>query len=205
MSSESDRLRAAVRTQEAIIRTVTDELQREAPDAQGLRDQALAESARLVAAMQTLSRTRTQPPAGEHFPPSHPLAAGKGRRPRILLVDDDELARTAVASWLAHEYDVVTAGNGAEGLARARETLPDAVIADVEMPNMDGIAMVQRIREAPGAAFVPVLFLTAHSAPEKVTAGFSAGGVGYLVKPVDLDMLDEELRWALAGASADPR
>ena len=202
MNDESDRMRAAIRTQEAIVRAIADELQRKAPESQQLRDQANAESARLVSAMKDLSRTR--PPTAEQSPPSHPSEDRSTRRLRVLLVDDDDAARRPIADWLAQEYDVVTARDGVEGLQRAQETLPDAVITDVQMPNMDGITMVQRFRELRAPTFVPVLFLTGHSTPENVMAGFSAGGVGYLVKPVDLELLDDELRWALAtGTSAD--
>lgn len=205
MSDESDRLRATIRTQEAIVRTIADELQRSAPGSEELRDQANAESARLVTAMKDLSRTR-QLTTGEQSPRSQPPLDSAMRRIRVLLVDDDDAARGAIASWLAHEYQVITACDGVEGLQRARKELPDVVIADVEMPKMNGITMVQQIREIAAPAFVPVLFLTGHSAPENVMAGFSAGGVGYLVKPVDFELLDDELRWALAaGASSDRR
>lgn len=213
MNDESDRLRAAIRTQEAIVRTMTDELRREAPETEGLRAQANAESARLVSTMANLSRARPQPASGKQGPaprpshdaPTHPTPHASERRRRVLVVDDDDAARNAIASWLAQEYDVSTASDGVEGLHRAQETLPDAIIADVQMPRMDGIAMVQRIRVLRAPALVPVIFLTGHSAPENVTAGFSVGGIGYLVKPVDLELLDDELRWAVAaGASSDP-
>jgi DNA-binding response OmpR family regulator len=57
---------------------------------------------------------------------------------------------------------------------------------------------VEEIRQRQAPATVPVVFLTAESAPERVAAGFSAGATSYLVKPVDLDLLDQELRLALA-------
>ncbi|HXX69916.1 MAG TPA: response regulator [Polyangiaceae bacterium] len=206
MNDESDRLRATIRTQEAIVRAIADELQRNAPEAERLRDQANAESARLVTAMKDLSRARSHPPTGvQSPPPSDPSEDRTLRRVRVLLVDDDDAARRPIADWLAEKYDVVTACDGVEGLRRAQETLPDAVIADVQMPRMDGITMVQRIRELSAPAFVPVLFLTGHSTPENVMAGFSAGGVGYLVKPVDFELLDEELRWALATGTSSER
>lgn len=204
MVDETERLRTAVRTQEAVLRAMADQLQREAPASEQLRGQTDAESARLVCAMAALSRARVSSQAGPERPPSHPPDP-RGRKPRVLVVDDDDAARDAVETWLAQAYEVVTARDGVEGLDRAREALPDAVIADVEMPRMDGIEMAEQIRALSAAAAVPILFLTAHSAPENVTAGFSAGGVGFLVKPVDLELLDEELQWALGSPEpADP-
>ncbi|HXX66950.1 MAG TPA: response regulator [Polyangiaceae bacterium] len=197
MSDESERLQALIRRQEAIMRTIADQLQREDGSvAEQVRAQANAESERLVSAMNGLSRAR---PAARDRGSLSPISrVSRGRR--VLLVEDDDGARAAIVSWLAPQYEVVSARDGVEGLERARVMMPDAVITDVEMPGMDGITMVRRIRELPGRGAVPIFFLTAHGAPESVTSGFSAGGVGYLLKPVDLELLDQALQWALAGS-----
>lgn len=201
MNNERDRLRAAVRTQEAVVRTMTDELQRKLAGSEGLRAQMNAESARLVSTMEDLSRARPPAATGQERAPSHSPRGRIERRFRVLLVDDDDDARNAIASWLAQEYEVFTACDGAEGLVRAQDVLPDAIIAAVQMPRLDGIAMARRIRALRAPVLVPVIFLNRHSAPENVTAGFSAGGVGYLIKPVNFELLDNELRWALGGSA----
>ena len=91
-----------------------------------------------------------------------------------------------------------------EGLKAASETPFDAIITDIGMPELDGIAMVDRIRQMQAPAVVPVFFLTAETAPERVVAGLAVEGTSYLVKPVDLDLLDQELRLALASPGPPP-
>jgi DNA-binding response OmpR family regulator len=120
--------------------------------------------------------------------------------PRVLVVEDEEATRVAIVRGLAPEYEVIAASNGREGLKAASETSFDAIVTDIGMPEMDGITMVDRIRRMREPAVVPVIFLTAETTPERVVAGLSLEGTSYLVKPVDLDLLDQELRSALAGS-----
>jgi CheY-like chemotaxis protein len=190
----------AMKAQAAIVRTLVDELKRDrhASETGALEAQTVEESARLVSHIEELSRRRSEAPEVEPSRPTR-VEAG-GRLPRVLLVEDDDIARQAMARWLSEGYEVVTARNGAEGLERASHEPPDVIIADVAMPGMDGIAMVERIRELDSSARVPVIFLTGQSAPESVAAGFRAGGSAYLIKPVELDLLDGELRAAIGFA-----
>ena len=205
MKDEQSALRAA-RAQAAIVRTLATEMQREGQgreEAEGLHAQAAEESARLVSAIDGLARKRaaTPPPRGE---PRPDLLSGGQRRPRVLVVEDDDATRVAIARGLAPKYEVVTAGNGMEGLNAALATPFDAIVTDIGMPELDGIAMVDRIRRMQAPAVVPVLFLTAETAPERVVAGLAVEGTSYLVKPVDLDLLDQELQLALASPRAPP-
>ena len=114
------------------------------------------------------------------------------------MVEDDDEARAALARGLAPEYEVFTARDGIEGLKAATETSFDAIVTDMHMPGIDGVAMVDRIRRLHAPATVPVIFLSAETAPDRIAAGFSAGATSYMIKPVDLDLLDGELRRALA-------
>jgi DNA-binding response OmpR family regulator len=122
--------------------------------------------------------------------------------PRVLVVEDDDETRHAIARGLAPEYEVVVAADGREGLKAACEQSFDVIVADIGMPEMDGITMVDRIRRMRAPSAVPVVFLTAETAPERIAEGFSAGGTSYLTKPVDLELLDHELRWVLAGCGS---
>jgi CheY-like chemotaxis protein len=159
-----------------------------------LQDQRVEESARLLAALESLSRARAQRDHPEGLGPG-PASPSSGR-PRVLVVEDDDETRKAIALGLAASYDVTTAGDGAEGLRAALGRPFDAIVTDVRMPTMDGITMAEKVVAGYGA-FVPVVFLTAETDPVRVAAGFSAGGASFLIKPLDLELLDAELRWLL--------
>lgn len=199
MKDENPVLRA--RAQAAIVRTLATEMQREdraGNQAEGLREQAVEESARLVSVVEGLSRMRAAAPrATTGEPRQEGPSAGPRGWPRVLVVEDDDATRSAITQGLAPEYEVVAASNGIEGLKAATELPFDVIVADISMPEMDGIAMVDRIRRMRASAAVPVVFLSGETAPQRVAAGFAAGGTSYLVKPVDLELLDQELRWVL--------
>jgi DNA-binding response OmpR family regulator len=118
----------------------------------------------------------------------------------VLVVEDDDETRRAIALGLAASYDVSTAEDGAEGLRAAFDRTFDAIVTDVRMPTMDGITMAEKVAARYGA-FIPVVFLTAETDPVRVAAGFSAGGASFLVKPLDLELLDAELRWLLGATT----
>jgi two-component system chemotaxis response regulator CheY len=190
----------------AVVRTLLTEAGREGPPGvrgSALREQAVEESARLVSVLEDLSMARARhphsvPPAKV---PSDPDVVR--RRPSILIVEDDDGTRSALALGLATSYEVTTARDGVEGLRATSGRTFDAIVTDVRMPEMDGITMVEKIRQAKKSAFVPVLFLTAETTPDRVAAGFSAGATSFMVKPLDLELLEAELRWLLGTTSRD--
>jgi CheY-like chemotaxis protein len=194
--NDSDNALRAARAQAAVVRTLTTEMQREG-SGQDLQAQAVEESARLISVIEGLSQARSSAPAPASPPPAEGLAAA---RRRVLVVEDDDESRAAVVVGLTPAYDVTTARDGLEGLNAAMATRFDAIVTDIRMPGMDGVAMVDRIRAIYAPSFVPVVFLTAEKAPDRVMASFTAGATSYLVKPIDLGLLDEELRSALEGS-----
>ncbi|MGC4175497.1 response regulator transcription factor [Demequina sp.] len=107
---------------------------------------------------------------------------------RILVVDDEDNLRSMLVAALKYEgYDVVQASDGAAGLRAARETKPDLIVLDVMMPQLDGFAVVKRLREAGDRT--PVIFLTARDASEDRVTGLNLGGDDYLPKPFSLEEL----------------
>jgi two-component system, OmpR family, response regulator MprA len=101
---------------------------------------------------------------------------------RILVVDDDPKIRTVVRRGLAYEgYRVVEAASGEEGLAKAREHLPDLVILDVMMPGIDGFEVTRRLRASGDE--IAILMLTARDEVEDRVEGLETGADDYLVKP----------------------
>ena len=124
---------------------------------------------------------------------------------RILVVDDDRSVRDALRRALTLAgYEVQMAEGGQQALTQAATAVPDAVVLDVGMPDIDGIEVCQRLRR--GGNRVPVLMLTARDAIADRIDGLDAGADDYLVKPFDVGELKARLR-ALGrrtGGGADP-
>jgi class 3 adenylate cyclase len=112
----------------------------------------------------------------------------------VLVVEDDDPIRANIARLLGLEgYAVHVAANGAAGLQQARGTAPDIVITDINMPGMDGFALVEALRADPALATVPVLMLTALGDRASMRRGMKAGADDYLAKPFTRDELLEAL------------
>ena len=112
--------------------------------------------------------------------------------PTILAVDDSPSMRRMVAHVLTSAgYTVLEAGDGVDALELARVERIDAVLTDHNMPRMDGIALVRRLRALPGHARTPIMLLTTESSPEIKQRGREAGATGWMVKPFDPERLIE--------------
>jgi CheY-like chemotaxis protein len=123
---------------------------------------------------------------------------------RILIIDDEEDIREVAALSLetVAGWDVLVAGSGAAGIAKARENHPDAILLDVMMPGMDGPTTYQELRANPETARIPVILLTAkvQSADQK---RFSDLGVARVMfKPFDPLTLASEIAEALGWSDA---
>ena len=109
---------------------------------------------------------------------------------KILAVDDSASMRGMVAFTLRGAgHEVTEAENGQLALNVARGSSFELVLADVNMPVMDGIAMVRELRAMDGYKGVPILMLTTESHTEKKMEGKAAGATGWLVKPFDPEQL----------------
>jgi adenylate cyclase len=106
--------------------------------------------------------------------------------PRILAVDDNPSNLEILKVRLEAEgYEVVTAADGEEALARTHELTPDLVLLDVLMPKLDGIAVLKQLKLETAQRFVPVILVTAKSDTRDVIQGLEAGGDDYLTKPFE--------------------
>jgi two-component system, OmpR family, response regulator MprA len=119
---------------------------------------------------------------------------------KLLVVDDDPaLSRTLRRALTIEGYDVELAADGGEALQRLGAQHYDAVVLDVAMPRLDGLAVCRRMRER--RDLTPVLMLTARDAIDDRVSGLDAGADDYLVKPFALDELNARVRALLRRAS----
>lgn len=113
-------------------------------------------------------------------------------KPTVLIVDDSAQLCESLKQNLEyhHGFTVLTAQNGADGVRLARQNAPDAIVLDVMMPGMSGGQVAETLREHPGTADTPIVFLTGMLSKEEVdeNAGF-IGSERFLAKPVSADEL----------------
>jgi pilus assembly protein CpaE len=103
---------------------------------------------------------------------------------KVLIIDDDPIFQKMIShALLPMGFDLTVAGDGLQGLTKANAILPDLIISDVVMPNMDGYETVRRLRRNNSFANTPILMLTAQSDLDEKLAGFEAGADDYMTKP----------------------
>ncbi len=118
-----------------------------------------------------------------------PVLPKAGRRQRLVIVEDDEEIRDFLKSELSSDYQVTTCTNGREGLSEVLRTIPDLVISDVMMPEMDGNTMCSKIKANASTGHIPVILLTAKSRDEDQLEGLEMGADAYVMKPFNMDIL----------------
>jgi CheY-like chemotaxis protein len=115
-------------------------------------------------------------------------------RGRILVIDDHEtnlkLARTLLS---AEGFEVTTAVNATSALEAARATHPELVLADIQLPDMDGLELTRRLKRDPETADIVVVALTAYAMPTDEQQAMEAGCDGYIAKPIDTRTLGDTL------------
>lgn len=111
-------------------------------------------------------------------------------RTTVLVVDDNTDVRAYVRSVLEPTYRVLEAADGQAGLERARESLPDLVLADVMMPRLDGFALARALREDSATDCIPIILLTARAGEEDEIEGLGTGADDYLGKPFHAGVLE---------------
>ncbi len=115
--------------------------------------------------------------------------------PLVLAVDDSRENLEIVATRLAaHGYEIVTAGDGEEGLAKARALTPDLILLDIMMPRLDGVSVLKELKRDESLGFIPVILLTARADRADIVAGLDAGADDYLTKPFDQAALVARVR-----------
>lgn len=120
----------------------------------------------------------------------------------LLLVDDDPNLILLVKDYLEFRgYKVITAENGREALEVLESQVPDLIVCDIMMPEMDGYALVKHIRENPRTSWIPVLFLSAKGQSQDRVKGLNMGADVYMVKPFEPEELVAQVESSLKQAS----
>lgn len=112
-----------------------------------------------------------------------------GERPTLLIIDDNTDIRHYERSILDTKYVVIEAADGREGLETARKTVPDLVVCDVMMPEMDGLEFCKALKDDRATSHIPVIMLTAKNLEEQRAEGYECGADSYIVKPFSSKVL----------------
>lgn len=121
---------------------------------------------------------------------------------RLLLIDDDPNLILLVKDYLEFRgYEVVTADNGIEALEVLDQEIPDMIICDIMMPEMDGYTFVERVRQDSRSSWIPVLFLSAKGQSQDRVKGLNKGADVYMVKPFEPEELVAQVESSLKQAN----
>lgn len=121
---------------------------------------------------------------------------------RLLLIDDDPNLILLVKDYLEFRgYEVVTADNGMEALEVLDQEIPDMIICDIMMPEMDGYTFVERVRQDSRSSWIPVLFLSAKGQSQDRVKGLNKGADVYMVKPFEPEELVAQVESSLKQAN----
>ncbi|MDX2067147.1 MAG: two-component regulator propeller domain-containing protein [Haliscomenobacter sp.] len=114
--------------------------------------------------------------------------------PLVLVVEDNADIRTYIRRSLHPDYEVIEAENGQEGLEKTRKYIPDIIISDVIMPEMDGFELCRTVKQEEATAHIPVILLSARSSQMYQVEGYDTGADDYISKPFSIDLMQARIR-----------
>jgi len=120
--------------------------------------------------------------------------ASKPEKQILLVVEDNPEVRRYICRPLQHEYEVKEACNGKEGLEAALRIIPDLIISDVMMPEMDGFSMCKQLKKDVKTSHIPIILLTARASDESVIKGLEQGADDYITKPFNSKILKTRIK-----------
>ena len=127
-------------------------------------------------------------------PHQYPDPGSDDIKPVLLVIDDNRDISEMLTALLGYDYTVLTAYDGKEGIRMATRYVPDLIICDVMMPEMDGLACCRQLKRQITTSHIPVLLLTACSLDEQRAAGYESGADGYISKPFSTQVLKTRCR-----------
>ena len=111
---------------------------------------------------------------------------------KVLVIDDDREMAELLKMTLEHDtYEVITTNSGAQGAEMVRRTMPDVIIIDLTMPDIDSLQVCREVRKF---SSVPILVSSAINKPEMIAQALDAGADDYLIKPIKISMLIAHLK-----------
>jgi CheY-like chemotaxis protein len=120
------------------------------------------------------------------------------RQPRILVIDDSATVLQVVEAALSADYVVETAIDGADGLAKARRSLPDLIVTDSIMPGLDGLALLRTLKDDPATCNIPGIVLTSDDLPARPVRFGDPQPVAVVLKSMDMAPLLSAIKLALS-------
>ena len=127
-------------------------------------------------------------------------------QPRVLIVETDRILTKSLSDELSHEgYEVMVAGDGAEGLRKAQALLPDAILLEVDLGGMDGLAVCKELRAGERTRDVPIVVIATKAEEMDMVLGYSSGADLYVAKPFSNKVLVHKLKALLRRREGQPK
>jgi len=112
---------------------------------------------------------------------------------KILIVDDEKINIMSLAYSLRPDYDIIVATDGVTAIEVAQKHIPDLILLDIIMPEMNGFDVIIKLKEIEITKNIPVIFVTGIRKPEDEKKGYSLGAVDYIVKPYDAGVIRKKI------------
>jgi signal transduction histidine kinase/ligand-binding sensor domain-containing protein/CheY-like chemotaxis protein len=123
-----------------------------------------------------------------------PFETGK---PTLLIVEDNLDVQTYLSKELSKKYTLIQEYDGKKGLATAIQYIPDIIVSDIMMPEMEGTEFCKELKRNENTSHIPVIFLTAKGSDENQIEGYNLGAEAYVMKPFNVDVLDAQIKSVL--------
>ncbi len=115
-------------------------------------------------------------------------------KPLVLIVEDNEDLRFYLKDNLKRNYSIIEAGNGREALNKAFLHIPEIIVSDIMMPEMNGIELCTKLKNDKRTSHIPIILLTAKSEQEHQLEGYNSGAADYIIKPFNFEILESKLK-----------
>ena len=112
---------------------------------------------------------------------------------KIVIVDDEKINIMSLAYSLRPDYDIIVATDGVTAIEVAQKHIPDLILLDIIMPEMNGFDVIVKLKETEITKNIPVIFVTGIRKPEDEKKGYSLGAVDYIVKPYDAGVIRKKI------------